>query len=101
MAKILDENGLEARAIEICEECRAVLVKKNEQYGNSIEATGLLGAVVECVGITARLVQLVIRNSKHGRQATAAIYNVLLDLHNYSTIAIDMLKKANWEGRNF
>lgn len=101
MARHFSEDGLEARAIKICEECRVVLIEKNRLYGNAIESTGLLGAAVECVGMTARLVQLVLRNSQHGRQAPAAVRNALLDLHNYSVIARKMLVDGNWEGRNF
>jgi len=101
MPRILNENSLEIRSVKICRECRTVLVEKNEQYGNAIESTGLLGAVVECVGMTARLVQLVIRNSKHGRESPAGVYNVLLDLHNYSVIAMKMLGDSNFEGRDF
>lgn len=101
MAKVLDENSLETRATEICKECRAVLVKKNEQYGNSIEATGLLGAAVECVGMTARLVQLVLRDSRHGRQDPKAVHNAFLDIHNYSVIGLKMLDDGNFEGRDF
>lgn len=100
MAKVLDESGLEARAVEICEECQAILVERNKQYGNAIEWTGVLGAAVECVGMTARLVQLVLRNSKHGSQDPVAVHNAFLDLHNYSVIGLDMLSKENWEGRN-
>lgn len=101
MPRMLDENSLEARSIEICNECRVTLVERNEQYGNAVEWTGVLGAAVECVGMTARLVQLVIRNSKHGRQDPKAVHNALLDIHNYSVIGLKMLSDENWEGRNF
>ncbi len=95
------KSELGARVTEICKECTAVLVEKNEQYGNAIESTGLLGASVECVGMTARLVQLVLRDSRHGRQDPEAVRNALLDLHNYAGIGLDMLNRENWEGRDF
>ena len=72
---------------------------KNRQYGNAIDETGLLGATVELVGITARLKQLVIRDSLHGRQESDKIRPVLLDAINYAAIAIYQLDRHNWEGR--
>lgn len=99
--KMAYKSEFGARATEICKECTAILVERNEQYGNSVEWTGVLGAAVECVGMTARLVQLVLRSSKHGRQDPEAVRNALLDLHNYSVIGLDMLSKENWEGKDF
>lgn len=101
MAKYHDENSLEIRAIEICEECRAILIERNKQYGNSIEWTGVLGAVVEIVAKTARLVQLVLRDSEHGRQNRIAVKDSFRDLHNYTVIGLEMLNKENWDGRDF
>ena len=82
MSKTLNKDDFRIRISEICNECQAVLTEKNEQYGNAIEWTGVLGAVVECVGMVARLVQLVLRNPSRGRQDLMAVRNALLDLHN-------------------
>ena len=72
---------------------------KNRQYGNSIEATGVLGAVVEIIGAVARLPAMVIRNPTFGQNRGTKLVDVLRDIHNYATIALVMIEKDNWSGK--
>lgn len=81
----------------ICEECAALFAAKNRRYGNAIEETGVLGAAVEIVGIAARLKQIVIRGN-YPREKMDKLRDILMDLHNYATIAIMMLDNKNMRG---
>lgn len=83
-----------------CAANTAVFRVKNAEYGNTIEATGVLGAVTELIGAAARLPKLVLRNRTHGRSALKALRNALLDIHNYANIALMMIDSGNWEGRS-
>ena len=90
------DNAEEKFAL-ICEECGALFSVKNRQYGNAIEETGVLGAAVEIVGIAARLKQIVIRGDGEEVQMDT-LRDILMDLHNYATIAIMMLDDKNMRG---
>jgi hypothetical protein len=82
--------------------CRAgveLFIVKNSIYGDSIAYTGVLGACVEIVAKTARLISLVLRDVRHGRSHRDEIRDTLLDLHNYAAIGMLMLKEDNWEGQ--
>jgi hypothetical protein len=83
--------------------CRAIFVDKNRQYGNSIEETGVLGAVVELVAKNARLRQLVLHNKGWAAGRTEgevdAVRDTLRDLVNYGLIGLMMLEAGNWVGR--
>lgn len=81
-----------------CAHGQNVFRAKNAAYGNAIERTGVLGAVVEIIGAAARLPQLVLKSYTHGRNSREALENVLVDIHNYAGIALMMLEKDNWEG---
>jgi hypothetical protein len=59
----------------------------------------VLGAVVECVAKMARLRNLVLKSPNHGRDDKKAVYDSLLDLHNYAIIGLMMLEEENWDGK--
>lgn len=84
---------------DFCVTGLSILAEKNKLYGDSIQETGLLGAVVECIAKVARLRMMVLKHPGHGRDFYNEIEDTLLDLHNYSVIALEMLAKGNWEGR--
>ena len=79
-----------------------VFEKKNAEYGDTVEETGLLGASVELVGCIARLRQLVLREGNlHDLEPSqkASIENALVDALNYSAIGLHMLRSGNMVGR--
>jgi hypothetical protein len=82
----------------IDQKCLELFERKNKEYGNTIVETGVLGASVELIGGVARLKQLVLRNPTHGADKDAELINVLMDLHNYSNIALMMLQENNFSG---
>ena len=92
----------EHRSVEkfkaVCKVCGETFEKKNKAYGDAIWKTGVLGAVVELIGATARLPQMVLRNKQHGRDIKESLIDVLLDIHNYAAIGIMMVDADNWEG---
>lgn len=69
-----------------------------EQYGTAFTQTGVLGAVVALTGDVARLQQLVLRRTDHGRQNQAQVEDKLRDLVVQSIIGLLMLQESNWEG---
>lgn len=85
---------------ELLQESYTLYIRKNQQYGNSIEETGVIGAVVEIVAKTARLRELVIHHSGAGAQAPDVTRDNLQDLLNYAAIGLLMLDKGNWRGRD-
>jgi hypothetical protein len=82
----------------ICETLEKVFAVKNQQYGNAIHATGVVGASVELLGCVARLSQLVLKSKDLGKSEKEAVLNVFVDAHNYAVIGIMMLKDDNWTG---
>ena len=84
----------------VCESSREVFVQKNEEYGDSIVATGVLGASVELVGTSARLKKLAIRaTDEEILKNTEELVQIFKDLHNYANIALMMLSDENLRGR--
>lgn len=84
---------------DICADCEEIFIAKNEEYGNAIVETGLLGACVELVGTVARLKKLVLKSGNGGIESTEAIRNVLSDTHNYAVIGIMMMDSENFTGK--
>lgn len=84
--------------VDICHKDQNLFAVKNEQYGNAIITTGVLGASVELIGAAARLRKLVLTSEGHGRNEVRSLIDVFMDLHNYSNIALMMLRDNNWEG---
>ena len=80
-------------------ECFNLFDEKQQQYGNTIHKTGLLGATVELIGAVARLPIMVLRNPTHGRDVQKKLRDVLMDIHNYAVIGLVMLDGDNWEGK--
>jgi hypothetical protein len=81
-----------------CKSGKEIFIKKNEEYGDSISSTGVLGAVTTLVGDTARLRKLVLKASDRGRSEQKLIVEVLKDIHNYANIALMMIADKNWDG---
>ena len=83
---------------EVCEENQHIFSRKNEEYGNGIVSTGVLGAAIELFGAAMRLKTLVIQNPTAGADKIDLILNVAIDVHNYSNILILMMEDKNWRG---
>ena len=79
--------------------CKTLFVEKDKKYGHATVETGVQGAVVELVGITARLKQLVLRSADHGASEVAELAEILKDAHNYANIALMEMADDNWIGR--
>lgn len=89
------------RTVQFQKACRAgekIFVEKNAQYGDTITATGVLGASVELIGTSARLKQLVLKSGDGGEAAKKELVDILKDIHNYANIALLMLAENNWTG---
>lgn len=88
---------------DFCDQARALFLRKNEEYGDAIATTGLLGAIVEIVTVAARLKQL-IRTPElilTDAEIRKEVIDKLLDSHNYSNIALMMLEDGNADGENY
>ena len=84
---------------KVCESCEQLFEKKNAEYGDSITATGVLGASVELVGTVARLKKLVLQDPGNGKANISALADIFKDIHNYANIALMMMKEDNWSGK--
>lgn len=82
-----------------CDLATGVFEVKNRQYGNAIETTGVLGASIELIGVSARLRPMVVQAPDHGRSQEEALRDILQDIHNYATIALMLMEQDNWEGK--
>lgn len=99
-----DEQNLELalhRFQDACKIGQDIFEERNRMYGNAIETTGLLGAVIELIGNTARLRQLVLEQVVESGSADfdwPAIHDTLVDIHNYAGIGLMMYEKGNIAG---
>lgn len=101
----MQKRELEARVerrVEIFQEIFDKVIDlfrhKNTTYRDAIRRTGLLGASVELVGISARLEALVIKDPSHGAENATILEDILLDAFVYSGIALQMLQEENFDG---
>lgn len=84
---------------KVCASCKDVFAAKNDQYGDSISATGVLGASVELIGTVARLKKLVLQAPDAGEGNVQALADIFKDIHNYANIALMMMNEGNWRGK--
>jgi hypothetical protein len=89
-----------ARFRAIADDCAKLFERKNTEYGNSIEATGVLGASIEIIGAAARLPKLVLKNPLRIPYVHTILRDIFMDIANYAIIALMMIDKQNWTGRN-
>ena len=83
----------------VCASCTQLFGQKNAEYGDTIAATGVLGASVELIGTVARLKKLVLQAPDGGESNVTALVDIFKDLHNYSNIALMMMQEGNWRGK--
>ena len=88
---------------DTCYEAYNLFKVRNKQYGDAIKETGVLGATVELIAVTARLKQLVVKAPNHFPDHNAPkqreqIRNALIDAHNYANIGLMMFDEENWNG---
>jgi hypothetical protein len=82
-----------------CAEGEKIFIVKNNEYGNTIVETGVIGACTELIGCVARLKKLVLKSGTGGEYADQkALRNALLDAHNYANIGLMMLDDKNYTG---
>lgn len=83
----------------VCASCEKLFEKKNEDYGDTIVATGVLGASVELIGTVARLRKMVLQAPDGGKATMSELADIFKDIHNYSNIALMMMNEDNWKGK--
>lgn len=79
-------------------EAKSIFAQKNREYGDSIRYGGVLGPIIEFIGLSGRLKKLIVLNPKHGRGLKKLLRNILMDMIVYSVIAMMMMNENNWEG---
>lgn len=79
-----------------CEAGLSVFMQRNEEYGDAIKSTGVLGASVELIGNVARLKKLVLKDPEFGKGNREVLLEVLKDIHNYANIALMMAGLDIW-----
>ena len=97
---VLDIQNKRSQQVDrVDKSCKELFLQKNDQYDDTIAATGVLGASVELLGAASRLKKLVLKDPKHGESNAEVLIDVLKDLHNYANIALIMLSEDNWSGK--
>lgn len=84
----------------ILDDAMLLFERKNKEYGNAIDDTGVLGAVVALAGDVGRLRVLVLQDRSHGRAAAPNVRDKLVDILIQAAIGIYELDKGNWEGES-
>jgi hypothetical protein len=82
------------------QEARTLFIRKNAEYGNSIDQGGVIGAVVAFIGLPARLRTMVLHSNDHGRSNEEKVRDIALDIVNYGLILLLMITNDNWEGQD-
>ena len=82
-----------------CKAGAELFAVKDKKYMSAYKGTGLLGVACEIIGISRRLFPLVIWDIDHGETNTEILKDVLIDLHNYSVMALMCIGSGNWDGR--
>lgn len=81
------------------EEAAELFERKNREYGNAIEFTGVLGCVVAATGDIARLRNMVLRSPDNGKGQAANVRDKMLDILVQAAIGIYMIDTGNWSGK--
>lgn len=86
---------------EVYIKAATLFLEKNTQYKDSIKIGGARGAMYEIIGGAGKLFSLFLEEP-HKAPTTPeereAILNVLIDLLNYSAIALLLTEEENWNG---
>jgi len=82
--------------IKIQEEARKLFIQKNKDYGDAFANYGPIGVIVRMGDKIQRLVSV----TKNGINLveTESLRDTLIDLHNYSAMAIMLLDENNGSG---
>lgn len=86
---------------KVLTEAETLFLLKNAEYGNAIEDTGVIGAVVALTGDVGRLRNLVLQSGTTGRHAVQNVRDKLLDVLVQAAIGIMMLDSENFEGKEY
>lgn len=82
-----------SQMIEIQKEGLELFSKKNKDYGDAFAEFGVIGVFVRMEDKLKRFVS--VSNSKVEMVQDEKLYDTLLDLHNYSAMALMLLKNKN------
>lgn len=83
-----------------CKSAEALFEKRNKEYDGAFRRYGLLGVIFEILGILNRLPAMTIWKSPDEILNAAKLYDLFLDLHNYSCMALMLLEENNWNGKS-
>jgi len=85
----IDKNDYESRFIKVQQEGFKLFQKKNKDYGNAFEKYGSIGVLVRMGDKISRAQS--ISNKQITLIDTESLRDTLIDLHNYSAMAIMLL----------
>lgn len=81
-----------------CLKAKDVFIQRNEEYKSAFEGMGVLGSAVELIGLAGRLLAMVIWRPDNGKGAKDKVYDIMLDIHNFANIGMQMIEEDNWNG---
>jgi hypothetical protein len=89
-----DEAGFEFA----CHASTVIFKERNREYGGAFRKYGLLGVIFEILGILNRLPAMTIWKNHGDKLSQRKLYDLFIDLHNYSNMAMICLEDNNWDG---
>ena len=91
-------SNRQERFEDACQMAEEIFILKNKLYGDSIRFGGVLSACYNIVGAAMRLIPLVFQSAGHGQDRSETVEDILIDIHNYASIALMFIKEHNWLG---
>lgn len=84
--------------VDKCEQGATLFDHKNTQYNSAFRKYGLLGVVMEILGIAERIPPMTIWNED--KRDIRKLRDLFMDLHNYSNMALLLIDDNNWDGKH-
>ncbi len=82
----------------ILDDALLLFERKNKEYGNAIDYTGVVGAVIALTGDVSRLRTMVLKDAAIGLANPDNVRDKLIDVLVQAAIGIYELDKENWAG---
>jgi hypothetical protein len=94
-----EANPYEVEMAAVLQQAKQLFLRKNKEYGNAIEYTGVLGAVVAMSGDISRLRNMTMRSNDGMETIELNVRDKLVDILVQAAIGIMMLDRKNFRGK--
>jgi hypothetical protein len=73
---------------------------KNKNYDGAFRKYGLLGVVMEIMGVLSRIPPMTFWKASEEPMNIEKLRDLFMDLHNFSNMALMVLEDNNWDGKH-